>query len=41
VNAGHPLPLLMPAGQVVDNLVCHPAPPLGLGYAQVEMATRA
>ncbi|MGH9301653.1 MAG: PP2C family protein-serine/threonine phosphatase [Acidimicrobiales bacterium] len=30
-NAGHPLPLLIRAGQVVGELVCAPTPPWGYG----------
>jgi Stage II sporulation protein E (SpoIIE) len=41
LNAGHPLPLLVRGAKVVDTLACHPAPPLGLGIGQPEIATAA
>jgi serine phosphatase RsbU (regulator of sigma subunit) len=41
VNAGHPLPLLVRRAKVVDTLACHPAPPLGLGFGEAEVATAA
>jgi serine phosphatase RsbU (regulator of sigma subunit) len=41
VNAGHPLPLLVRRAKVVDTLACHPAPPLGLGFGDAEIATAA
>jgi serine phosphatase RsbU (regulator of sigma subunit) len=41
INAGHPLPLLVRGAKVVDTLACHPAPPLGLGFGQPEIATAA
>jgi serine phosphatase RsbU (regulator of sigma subunit) len=41
VNAGHPLPLLVRQAKVVDTLACHPAPPLGLGFGEAEIATAA
>jgi serine phosphatase RsbU (regulator of sigma subunit) len=41
VNAGHPLPLLVRGATVIDTLACHPAPPLGLGLGQPEIATAA
>ena len=41
VNAGHPLPLLVRQAKVVETLTCHPAPPLGLGFGQAEIATAA
>jgi hypothetical protein len=39
VNAGHPPPLLVRRAKVVDTLACQPAPPLGLGIGQPEIAT--
>jgi Stage II sporulation protein E (SpoIIE) len=39
VNAGHPPPLLVRRAKVVDTLACQPAPPLGLGFGQPEIAT--
>jgi hypothetical protein len=39
VNAGHPPPLLVRRAKVVDILACQPAPPLGLGFGQAEIAT--
>jgi Stage II sporulation protein E (SpoIIE) len=39
VNAGHPLPLLVRRAKVVGTLACQPAPPLGLGFGQPEIAT--
>jgi hypothetical protein len=41
LNAGHPLPLLVRRAKVVDTLACQPAPPLGLGLGQPEIATAA
>jgi hypothetical protein len=41
LNAGHPLPLLVRRAKVVDTLACHPAPPLGLGLGQAEIASIA
>jgi hypothetical protein len=41
VNAGHPLPLLVRGAKVVDTLACQPAPPLGLGFGQAQIATAA
>ena len=41
LNAGHPLPLLVRRAKVVDALACQPAPPLGLGLGQPEIATAA
>ena len=41
LNAGHPLPLLVQRAKVVDTLACHPAPPLGLGLGQPEIAGAA
>ena len=41
VNAGHPLPLLVRRAKVVDTLACQPVPPLGLGFAQPQIATAA
>jgi serine phosphatase RsbU (regulator of sigma subunit) len=41
VNAGHPLPLLVRRAKVVDTLACQPAPPLGLGFGDAEIATAA
>jgi Stage II sporulation protein E (SpoIIE) len=39
LNAGHPLPLLVRRAKVVDTLACQPAPPMGLGVGQPEIAT--
>ena len=41
INAGHPLPLLVRAGRVVDTLDCRPSLPWGLGGQLVEEADAA
>ena len=38
-NAGHPLPLLIRGGQVVDQLACSPTPPWGLLPGEPSAAT--
>ncbi len=38
VNVGHPLPLLVRAGEVVGPLACEPSLPAGLGGGLVEIA---
>ncbi len=40
-NAGHPLPLLVRNGQVIDELACKPTIPWGLGTAFATVATVA
>ena len=40
-NAGHPLPLLIRGGQVVDQLECSPTPPWGLWSGQPTLASVA
>jgi serine phosphatase RsbU (regulator of sigma subunit) len=41
VNAGHPLPLVVRRAKMVGTLACQPAPPLGLGFGEAEIATAA
>ena len=41
VNAGHPRPLLVRKGKVVDQLVCQPSLPWGLGGGLLEQAEAA
>jgi serine phosphatase RsbU (regulator of sigma subunit) len=41
VNAGHPRPLLLRRGQVVEQLGCRPSLPWGLGGSLVEQAESA
>jgi phosphoserine phosphatase RsbU/P len=41
VNAGHPLPLLVRRAKVVGDPGRQPAPPLGLGLGEAEIATAA
>lgn len=38
-NAGHPLPLLIRGGRLIDELSCKPTPPWGLAGAEPEVGT--